>query len=79
MFTQWEDGSRKPPMTLRSLGIADRRVRLLKPHEKCAVARWRSGKTQATVADAVGVSRYWIQLMEAGTKPCERLTEYWAA
>lgn len=45
--------------------------------EYCVVLRRRTRLTQQQVADALGVSRYWVMLMENEKAPIERLVEYW--
>ena len=47
-------------------------------HEKCFIFRKRSGWTIDRLADEIGVSRYWCNLMELGKAPVERLVDYWA-
>ena len=51
----------------------------LRPHEKCLFERLRYGRqSQQAVANAVGVSRYWLGQMERGLANCDRLVQYWA-
>jgi len=45
--------------------------------EYCVVLRKRTGLTQQQVADALGVSRYWVMLMENEKAPINRLLQYW--
>ena len=45
--------------------------------EICYLLRRRSGKTQKSHADEMGISRYWFAMMELGKVPCKSLTEYW--
>jgi hypothetical protein len=46
-------------------------------NEECYLFRKRSGKTQETIASAIGCSKYWIYLQEIGKVPCTRLLEFW--
>ena len=45
--------------------------------ESCLIKRRRGGWTQQDVADALNLSRYWVQMMETGQQPPERLIAYW--
>ncbi len=49
----------------------------LKSHERCVIARRRSGQSRATVAATVGVSPQWLSAMERGTEDPGRLVEHW--
>lgn len=53
------------------------RVGLLKDHERCLIYRKRSGLEQKDIAKALGLSRYWVVLMENGKVPCRKLLKYW--
>lgn len=56
-----------PPIILR--GIVD--------HEYCTVLRKREGLTQQQLADRIGVSKWWVCLMERGDAPVDTLLRYW--
>lgn len=49
----------------------------LKPHEKCAIYRLRSGITQGKIADSLQCSRLWVNKMERGEVNCDDLLWYW--
>lgn len=49
----------------------------LSKEEFCFLVRRRSGKTQEECADAMGITRYWFNLMELGKAPSGPLEEYW--
>ena len=49
----------------------------LEDHEKCFVLRRRSGWTQESCVELMGITRYWFNLMELGKAPCEPLTKFW--
>ena len=46
-------------------------------HEVCFLARHRAGMTVASVAEEVGVCRWWCSQMERGTVCADRLLAYW--
>lgn len=63
-------------------GMIDRKVEdicvePLKPHEKCLIWRRRSGWTQEAIAELMGITRYWLMLMETGQVPCDNLEAFW--
>lgn len=45
--------------------------------ELCFIWRRRTGETQKKLAEEVGVTRYWLMLMETGKAPSEKLEAYW--
>ncbi len=49
----------------------------LKSGEKCRLMRRRCGKTQAEIADDLGISRYWLNQMEVGNADPTALLCYW--
>lgn len=49
----------------------------LQEHEKCFIFRRRSGWTQESCAEIMGVTRYWFNLMEQGKAPCDLLKKFW--
>ena len=46
-------------------------------HEECLLLRRRAGWTQKNCADLMGVTRYWLNLMENGHVSCETLERFW--
>jgi len=68
-YRRWEAGYGPSPRA-KNLGE-------LKDHEKCVIARRRSGKTQDDLAKDLNLSRLWIIEMEKGNVPADRLVEYW--
>jgi len=53
------------------------KIRNLQPHEYCLLCRKRLGYTQRQVAKEIGISRYWLNQMEIGHRPCDNLLKYW--
>lgn len=53
------------------------RVGKLKDFEACRLLRIRRGWSLPTVADRIGLSRWWVCLMERGQRPAERLVAFW--
>jgi len=45
--------------------------------EECVLKRRRCSMTQGDVAKELGMSRLWINRMEQGIEPAERLIQYW--
>ena len=45
--------------------------------ERCLIWRRRIGMTIPKIADEIGRSRYWVNLMEQGKVPHAELYEYW--
>lgn len=52
-------------------------VEPLAPNEKCFLWRYRSGFSQKELAEFMGISRYWLNLMELGRAPTDRLEAFW--
>ena len=48
------------------------------PQEYCVLMRQRYGVTQEDIAEALGVSRVWVNMMEAGRAPVGKLLAYWS-
>lgn len=69
-YRNWENGSVVPTMSIPE--ISD-----VSCSEKYTLRRRRVNMTQAELANVLGVSRYWVGLMETGIVNCERLSEYW--
>lgn len=51
----------------------------IQPHERALIYRRRTGETQVSVAQALGVCAYTLRKMERGLAPCEDLLAYWEA
>jgi len=49
----------------------------LRAHERCLLYRRRSGDTQEDVAAQMGCCRYWLNLLEKGDVPCDKLLWFW--
>lgn len=49
----------------------------IEPHERCRLLRRREGLEADEVAEAIGVSRWWLRRMERGDAPLDRLFDYW--
>ncbi len=58
-------------------GPSIRSVRPLRIYEQCLLYRRRTDMTQDEVARQLGRSRYWVNQMERGIRPCEELLSYW--
>lgn len=50
----------------------------LQPHEVCRLLRVRKGLTLDDLSRRMGVSKWWICLMEQGKAPTATLLEYWS-
>lgn len=50
---------------------------MLKNHETCMVLRLRKGLTQQQLADKIGVTKWWLCLMEQGEAPVATLLDHW--
>ena len=68
-YRRWESDQDKPPNV--SLGQ-------LKPHEGCFMRRRRAGISLKTLADVLGVSRWWLCQMEYGNVATDRLVQHWS-
>lgn len=49
----------------------------LTAYEKCLLYRKRAKRTQSSVAQALGVSRNWLRMMETGEVDASPLLKYW--
>ena len=49
----------------------------LQPHEACLVMRKREGLTLDALSDKVGLSKWWLCLIEQGKAPADSLVAYW--
>ena len=47
------------------------------PYERCVLLRRREGLRQCDVARRIGITTFWLRLMELGEAPTKRLEEYW--
>lgn len=62
---------------LRKLKIAPPALGALKMHERCYIARKRTGKTQVEIGKEIKRCRWWVNQMEHGRVPCDDLAWYW--
>lgn len=69
-YREWEAGRRTHDLPRQHLGQ-------LKPHEVCVLMRRREKLTQLQLATAMGVTRLWINRMETGQVPLDRLRDHW--
>lgn len=53
------------------------RVGKLSDFEACIVRRTRRGLTQTALANMIGVSKWWVCLMEQGKAPTDTLVGFW--
>lgn len=51
----------------------------LQDHEYCFLRRRREGLTLDDLAPKVGVTKWWLCLMEKGKAPVNTLMQYWSA
>lgn len=49
----------------------------VKPHEACRVLRVRKGLTLAKLSTKLGISEWWLCLIERGQAPIGRLLKFW--
>jgi DNA-binding XRE family transcriptional regulator len=49
----------------------------LEEHEALWLRRVQSALSMQDLAHKIGISRFWLRQMEAGTAPLDRLREYW--
>lgn len=49
----------------------------LHDREICWLLRRRKKWTQGDLAERAGISRYWINRMETGDGPCDKLSKFW--
>lgn len=69
-YRRWESDQEKPPSV--SLGR-------LEPYEGCFVRRRRAGISLKTLAEVLGVSRWWLCQMEYGKAATDRLVDHWSS
>lgn len=69
-YRRWEEGGSDCP----NPGIGR-----LEVHEACFIERRREKLPATVVAAGVGVSRWWITLMERGSEDPARLVAWWDA
>ena len=67
----WEKGRKKVQTT------PNKNLYTLTEREQFYLHRKIAGMTQAQVAKQLGVSRYWVILMEQGKVDGERFRKYW--
>lgn len=67
----WERGKTEPKIKV------DENLYELTEREQFYLNRKIEGSTQAQVAKELGVSRYWVILMEQGKVDGERLRKFW--
>ena len=53
------------------------RIAAIHDHERCVIARRRSGKSMSEMEAGTGMSRQWIYEMETGREHCGALLNYW--
>jgi len=70
VYGQWERDDRDDGPLIRS-------VTPLKRHERCLLYRRRRGMSQIEVAHQLALSRWWLNQMERGIQPCDKLIHYW--
>lgn len=68
-YSLWERGLDEAVPRARIGPLAD--------YERCLLLRRRNARTQAEVAEALGVCRWWLNQMERGEIPCNDLLAYW--
>jgi transcriptional regulator with XRE-family HTH domain len=52
-------------------------LRTLRTYEACLILRKRLGLTLDQLSDEMGISKWWLCLMEQGKAPVGRLSSYW--
>jgi hypothetical protein len=50
---------------------------VLTTYQYCRVMRWRDGRSQGEIANALNVNRSGLNKMEQGEIPCSPLLAYW--
>lgn len=66
---RWERGAEEPK--------TDKEVGQLTIYEKLFLVRRRKKVSQREVADSLGCTRAWVQMMETGQSSSEQLHKYW--
>lgn len=66
---RWERGDEEPQL--------NKEVNTLTIYEKLYLLRRRQGVSQQKVAEALGCTRAWVQMMETGQSGSEQLQKYW--
>lgn len=69
---EYERGERRFPQELPWTGPDE-----LKRHERCRIARLRSGQSQKHIAAELSLSRDWVGQMERGAQDPRPLEQYW--
>lgn len=69
-YREWEADERTKDQPWARLGA-------LKINEVCVLLRRRAGITQRQLAETMGCTRLWINQMERGEAPADRLREHW--
>lgn len=69
-YRAWETGEVTTAVPYRNAGK-------LSIPEKCVLLRRRAGLTQREIAETLGCTRLWVNHMEKGTVPVDRLQEHW--
>lgn len=49
----------------------------IRPYETCFLMRKRANMQQKELAQLLGVSRYWLNIMERGKAECSQLIQFW--
>lgn len=68
-YREWESGNVASPKRYHAGQLT--------PQEMCILLRRRKGWTQEELARRMGCTRTWIQNMETGKAPADRLRTYW--
>lgn len=71
-YRKWESDEYTDPGPPRA------NIGALKPFESCLIRRRRAGVSLAELAEAVGVTRWWLCQMEGGDAPADRLVAFWS-
>ena len=69
----WETGKTTPEETVLA---NEEIIKTLHDYEICYITRKRLGLTQGQIAKGIGLSRYWVNMMEQGQKSPARLLKY---
>jgi DNA-directed RNA polymerase specialized sigma subunit len=71
LYVDYENEKREIPKKLAP------KMHKISDVEECVLKRRRNHMTQADVAKELGISRLWVNRMEQGTEPADRLIEFW--